>query len=643
MTVFDYPRVNFSGTLTLTPATANNCDYANAYVLPPGSGPGAGQALGLIDSKLVRAITYGMDDETFRAWVQRAQTFDTVGKDPQPAQILPAEWNYYGDLGTSLEAQVVGVTTGPGTTYTEPEGGVPATQLLGAALTFAGGHITDVNSEGSPPATQFFVDQFTLAGGGTTFLTGTPSKGVCQWLNFYRNVNLTADGGAGGYVYHVVRGHPGTLPGFEDPGIVGVVLRYYLFGLQEGETTNAGIEAIYKVGGQNPAIAQVVGTIAPLYGDETILTTPVGRLLVNDNPTIKTSTTNNNGGGLISLGPAVLRDQGSTVTADFLGTFPDNFQPGPPVSNPKFDFGPVALVVSSGSATAQVATVDYTDTAGGDAQGWVFDFDISSNEPVQKLLAADPDATFSLVAQDVGPVLDETDHFVVTNQQAIYAEQHGTGSTFLNQGTLEPASVAVFRRGRELSADDCPPITVWQYRSIPLQAPGLRQAITNDQAPGEPIVVDTSEPGDYLFSFSVNGGTDPVPPEKYSDYMNPPALTNAPSISLRILPNDEDFSVYYEDPEAEALVGNEQLTWDVVYEKVLRTYYLLYPVMDRHVLLNSEKAVVGQAAAILETIDPGLWMKVTYMPRTRDMSASRRQLLQAFCRKALLREKGRGE
>ncbi len=638
MTVFDYPQVNFSGTLTLNPATANNCDYANAYVLPPGSGPGAGKPLGLIDSKMVRAITYGMDDETFRAWVQEAQTFDTVGGNPQPAQIVPAEWNYYGDLGTSLQAQVIGVTTGPGTTYTEPDDAVAATKLLGAALTFSGGHITDVNSEGSPPATQFFIDQVTVAGGGTTFLTGTPSKGACQWLNFYRNVNLTADGGAGGYVYHVVRDcDPGSIPGFDGPGIVGVVLRYYLYGLQQGETSNAGLEALYKVQGQNPAFAQIVGTIAPLYADERITTTPVGRLLVSNKPTIKTPGTNNNGGGLISLAPAVLRQQGKSVSADFAGTFPDNYQPGNPATNPKFNFGPVTLIVRSGTDTAEVAVVDYTDTAAGDAQGWLFDFDISLNEPVQKILD-DPDATFSLVAEGLGTVLDETDHFVVSNQQAIYAEQHGTGSKFLNQGTLEAASVSVFRRGQELSTDECPPITVWQYRSIPLQDPGKRHAITTDLAPGQAIVVDTGEPGDFLFSFSVKGGTDPQPPEEYSDYMNPPALTNAPSISLRILPNDEDFSAYYEDPMAEAPVGNEQLTWDVVYGKVLRTYYLLYPVMDSHVLLNSEASVVGHAAAILETIDPATWMKVTYMPRTRDMSASRRTLLAAFCRKALLRE-----
>ena len=72
-----------------------------------------------------------------------------------------------------------------------------ATAVIGATLTYSG-TITDVNSEGSPPATQFFIDSLTLQKGTTTFLSGAASKGACQWLNFYRNVNLTADGGAGG-------------------------------------------------------------------------------------------------------------------------------------------------------------------------------------------------------------------------------------------------------------------------------------------------------------------------------------------------------------------------------------------------------------------------------------------------------------
>jgi hypothetical protein len=82
-------------------------------------------------------------------------------------------------------------------------------------------------------------------------------------------------------------------------------------------------------------------------------------------------------------------------------------------------------------------------------------------------------------------------------------------------------------------------------------------------------------------------------------------------------------------------VGNDQLTFDVVYQKVLRTYYLLYPIMNSIFPLNSEAAVAQSASGILQVTDPKQWMSIHFMPRTRDMSASRRTLLQAWCRKVL--------
>ena len=220
MSIFDYPRINFQGTIQLSPGTANNDDYAGALLLPASYGKYAGDTLALIDSKSVQPRTYGMSDADFMAWVQKAHTFDVAGHKGQTQEVIPAEWNYYGgmDMG-SVNAQVIGVTTGPGDIHTRPDGRVPVTGLLGAVLSFTNGHIADVNSEGSPPATQFFIDQLTLAKAGTTFINGSASKGACQWLNFYRNVNLTADGGAGGYVYHVIRKNAATtinIPGFDD-------------------------------------------------------------------------------------------------------------------------------------------------------------------------------------------------------------------------------------------------------------------------------------------------------------------------------------------------------------------------------------------------------------------------------------------
>ena len=631
MSLFDFPRINFAGTLQLNPATANNDDFAPQNTLPANWGAFAGAPLALIDSKNVQAQTYGMSDEQFIAWVQQEQTFDVVGSPGTTQQQVPAEWNYYGDLTTDATASVVGIETGPGTLCTSNDPGAPISSLIGAAVAFNGG-ISDVNSQGSPPATQFFMDAFSVkSGSGPAAISGVPSKAACQWLNFYRNVNLVADGGAGGYVYHVLRAGQGTtidVPGFPADA-VGVVIRYYIFNTIVGSV---------PLPAQNPATAQIVGTIAPLRADEDIFTGPVGRLLVSNTANIPTppGASNNSGpANIISLAPAVLQQSGTLISADFSGTFPD-YALGPNL-NPKFDFGKVSLAVTGNGTMALVGPVPYADTDGGNARGWVFDFDISSNAAAKNALA-DPAATFSLIHPLHGAVLSETGYYFVTNQQAIYAEQNGPGDVFLNQGTTEPATISVYQNGRKLGAD-CPPITVWQYRSIPLEAPGNASVLTANFSPGDPLVVDTSQPGNYLFTFTINDAANPAPagypPLSYLTFQNPPWITNAPSISLRVLPNNEDFSRYYVDPSAKDPVGNDLLTFDVLYAKVLRTYYLLYPAMNAVFPLNDEEKVAAKAKAILDRTAMKHWMTTRYMPRTRDMSQSRKTLLQAWCRKVM--------
>jgi hypothetical protein len=634
MSLFDYPRINFEGTLQLNPGTANNDDYAANYALPASYGHFAGQPLALIDSKAVEPRTYGMSDADFIAWVQLVQTFDVVGQPGQTAQTFPAEWNYYGGMDSqSVAVFVTGAQAGPG-----KAGSGSLAGLVGAALTFSG-VITDVNSEGSPPSTQFFFDEVMLSGGGVTYLKGAPSKGACQWLNFYRNVNQQADAGAGGYVYHVFRKGPGAtinIPGFDAPGIVGAIFRYYLY-RPIAINNNAQIAELYKQGKTNPVTVRVAGTLAPLYEHETIFTAPVGRLLVANQATIPTPSPqyqNNSPNGLIALAPGVVQQKGNTISADFVGTFPENYQGNPNLPDPKFDFGPVSLVVTAAGSSATIGPVDYTNVAAGNQAGWIFDFDISANPEAQKVLAH-PDAVFSLQNTTLGSVLGEADYYFVSNQQGMYTEQFGSGKLFLNQGTEEPATVQVHRRGRELAADRCPPITVWQYRSVPLQSPGNAEIIATNFTPGQAIVVDTSQPGNFLFTFSIDA-TDVVP-TSYSTFMNPPYLTNYAAISLRILPNSVDFSKYYVDPHAKEPVGNDLLTFDVVYQNVLRTYYLLYPAMNQIFALNSETAVAKPAVlkAILARTELSRWMTSDYMPRTRDMSHSRRTLLRAWCRKVL--------
>ena len=639
MSLFDFPRINLTGMLTLNPGTANNDDYAGFATLPESYGPHAGETLALIDSKLVQPRTYGMSDADFITWVQKAQTFNSPRG---PQQIIPSEWNYYGGMSSKLpSASVIGVTTAPNQVYTSPDSRIPVTSLLGASLAFSG-TITDINSEGSPPATQFFIDSLTLTQGNQTWLSGSLSKASGQWLNFYRNANMTQDAGAAAYLYHVMLKSSGAtiaIPGFDAPGIAGVILRYCVYASTQTVQGNAELEALYQKGAANSAVLQLAATIAPLYENETILTAPVGRLMVASSATIPTpSDSNNNGGqngapnGPIALGPAVLSVDGNVISAEFSATFPEYCQTpaNPSENNPKWDFGPVSLEVTDGNARTTIAAVSYADTDAGNQCGWLFDFDVSSNLEAQQILKGGS-ATFQLVHETLGVVLSETDYYFVTNQQAVYGEQLGSGTEFVNQGTLEPMTVSVFRHGEELAAGSCPPITVWQYASVPLQKPGNAQAIGTGYQPGQPISVDMSQPGNFLFTFTVEGQAPPAP--GYSQFANPPYITNWPQISLRILPN-EDYSRYFVDAAAAEPVGNGQLTFDVLYQEVLRTYYLLYPVMKRFVVLNDESSVSSNASSILQAIDPSPanWMSGNYMPRTRDMSSSRRLLLAAWCR-----------
>ncbi len=536
----------------------------------------------------------------------------------------------------SVSIQVVGAQAG--------SCGVQVDGLVGTELTF-NGSITDINPEGSPPATQFFIELLRLGPHSAPLISAGLSKGVGQWINFYRNVNIRADGGAGSYVYHALPGATINIPGWDKLHAIGAIFRYYLYRAQFDNPDNADndtIEKLYEQQKCNPKVLELVGTFAPLYATEKLTVAPTGRLMTWDTPNIETpkKSNNNSSDGKVALAPGVLHRSGDLLTADFSGTFPDNYH-DKDKTNPKFDFGAVNLVAVGGSDTVPVGPVDYADTAGGNAIGWLFDFDISSKEDLKNLLKDHPDTTFKLVSEKVGgDVLAEVDYYFVSNQQAIYGEQHGPGSLFLNNGTTEPATVSVFHLGVELTAENCPAITVWQYRSVPLQSPGDAVPISTTFKPGDHLQVDVSEPGNRLFTFTINNQDNPAPvgypPKSYSSFMNPPYVTNAPQISLRILPN-EDYSRYYLNPASDEPVGNDLLTFDIVYKHVLQGYYLLYPVM-KFLPLNSPEAVGKRARAILKRTDPSIWMSTMYMPRTRDLSDSRRRLLQAWCRKALLKQ-----
>jgi hypothetical protein len=105
------------------------------------------------------------------------------------------------------------------------------------------------------------------------------------------------------------------------------------------------------------------------------------------------------------------------------------------------------------------------------------------------------------------------------------------------------------------------------------------------------------------------------------------------NVSLRILPNDKDYDQYYQNPGAPQPIGNDKLTFQVIFDEVLRNYYLLYPAMNLRIPLNDPEQWEdpNMAGLMMQRTQKSWWGKAEYMPRTRDLSASRRTLLHAWC------------
>lgn len=642
MSVFDLPRLNFRGNLRVSPGTANNEDYAQQggqqALMPAKFGRFARDPMGLLKSAPVEVERYGMDDATFVDWIQSAQEFDTPADTRD--RIVPAEWNYYGDMSVAAaDIEVIGVQTEPGHVHISVDKSVPLTRALGATLNFFG-NLTDINPEGSPPATQFFVDGLELTIDGERLLGGgQTSKGAGLWINFFRNVNLVGGDGAGTYVQHIVTDAAVDLPGFEDAD--GVLMRYYLtLPLLDDPTTENDpvLEQYYRDARKNPKTLDIVGTLAPHHTGEP-RAMPPGRQLISRTQNVGTAPNvpNNGIGNGVALAPAVASHRDGRLTVDFVGSFPDAFA-GRGRENPKYNFGEVTLRVVRGSEAADVGVVPYADTIAGDQRGWLFDFDLSTTAGrAARELLSHQDARLELESPGWGTVLKEVDYYVVTDHLAVYAQQGGRNDVFLSQGTLEPLQLSVYHRGEKM--EPSPPITMWEYSTVPIQKPGDAIKRTDDLAAGEAITVATDDASARLLTFLVSGETNPrpdeFPPANYADFAYPPtafALTWAPSISVRILPTP-DYSQYYQDPEAPVPVANDSLTWDVVYGEVLRTYALLYPAMNNKIPLSDEAAVTEFAAYIVKATDPANWMSSRFMPPTRDLSESRRRLLVAWCNK----------
>lgn len=688
MSVFNFPRINFKGLLMVNVGTANNDDYSGDVF--PSDSPFAGQPVRLADSVNVQPLTYGKTDEEWVQWVQKVGKFakpsssaaqssktvqskGTVGEENTvfaetgssasaaaeiPVPLIPAEWNYYGDMGlTLMETKVVGIS--------DPKKVIPPDleqKLRDSELNFnnrpddtgrSTGMLIDVNPE-DPTSSQVFTDFLSLQFQNSFLMNGKPTKASTRWINFQRNANLTGPNGAAATFQCVVplseltgqeilEGMPKTSP--DGRALTGVVCQYSMFRSMQpintfkykGQSWFDEIVALYEKKGLNPTYVQVQGSLAPWY-DGDMESFAQGRYLIPTSNAVPVPQGCKANGPALPIAPATLQIDtvNNYISVNFTASFPEkytgNWDPMQTNDNNKLDFGQAQLGVIYKGQQHNFADILYS-TMVNDGSGWIFD--IPFDPKIPGLMEMLENGTFVLHSTNYGNLLEETPYLIASDQSSVYAEQQTAGGNetkFLYSNEIPVAiTFNVYKNGKQLTAADGETFNLWVYDTTPNQAPGNAELLLNGYKPGDSIALPVDKPGNRLITAVPSSA--PPPPTSYGDF----AINYAPIINIRILPNNKDYSQYYVDPTAKQPVGNDKLTFDVIYDEVLRNYYLLYPAMSLRVPLNNPQYWEDPEMAnrLATRISMPFWGKAEAMPRTRDLSDSRRKLLTAWCLKII--------
>jgi hypothetical protein len=670
MSYFDFPRMNFSGTISINVGTVNNDDYSGDTIA---SGPGNGQLLRLSDSVNVQPITFGLNDDDFIAWSQTP-----VSVQGSPNKIIPGEWNYYGDMSVTFQdVNIVGVNLLNGTLQTS---GNP---LIGANLSFnndAGrttALIYDINPE-DVPSSVIFADVMALRDAdGNNLFQGNPSKGDTRWINFFRNASLTASAGASGVFQHVIPIANFSDPGVQSvlrnlgmdvtklpPGLKGFVVRYSIYKVlppirranyASNDLYNQALIDMYNQpypDNQNPAISSVSGTIG-LWFEGEMKSITMGRYLVPVpalpvNPPAHQANcfstgnyTNNNGNGYFTLGPAVINlyIQEGRITLDISNTFPEVYQSA--TANPKLAFAPfnnstgimLAFIPAGETNPVTIRNLDYSNTSSYIRQGGLIDFTGISRGAMYAIEKGRLVIAFTPYTGSASILLTESEYMIASDQADVFAEQGQTENLYRSDGPDKiPCTINVYRYGNPITTPVT--LTIQEAQTTPNQDDKLtgKKAtviITPQNNNKFPLSLNAAQRGCMLYRIAVNdypaATQTPMPCNPISDYSYLTLATDF-YVNLRVLPTD-DFSAYITSEG----VAIQSIPWDYLYTNVLRYYNLILPAMGLHVPFD-EVVWQNMAAKIYERVAVSNWGSVTYMPRTRDLSKTRMQLIQAWCR-----------
>lgn len=664
MSYFSPPQIFFKGKFCANVATGNNAGTIHVYQDPK-------KEPDVIDADHRQHDRgRGLSVEHDRKAVGR-RVFDMV-----QVQIAPniqhltddqiRKWMYQGrgDRGPNFnykkggnncgfeDVEIVGVDVG---------NGIETNDLTSQRVSFERGSMVDLNPLGGNIATQIFGDKLIVGDAGAGQMTGTLERSYSRWVWWNRltkgcdnpTTNPADDGGGGDHKGSAVfqsmipkssisfsGARTGVLAQFEKAldleDFLGLSIRYCLY------------QASIEFQGADMTSKMTVTGVIGLQPKEQASTEPPGRYLIS--PQHSPTGDNNNNGLLGTLFVDVNAAQ-NRVSLDLITAIPEDEDDGQ-----KKDCGELSLILNDGHQQWTLAKLVHSNVSGGnmdaDSNGSgpsllsygkdqydatsglvsaAMPENLQTDSKFQSALAGN--GVLQLVNTEQKELLVEVPLVVQCDDRCVYMQENETDVTIrfrlLDRGTPKPNTVVALNQflandfGQGYPCDDVDPaIPDEQYVSMPSE-------VETDADGVGTFTISGKIAGACVICFNPHGECWPNNAQSnrfdrlYSFYTN-----------IRILPKDD-----YSRLTVEELKADDSFE-TIIYPEVLRYYYLLYPVMDNHLKLCDKSAILNNIEDFAEAMALDAeyphefheeWEKACYMPRTREMSEGKRQLLKRWC------------
>jgi len=621
------PRIIFAGTTSWNPNTVNNSPRN-------------------YDENSVEPVLLGKTFAEYAAWLIQ---MNSKGSD------VNGSWNVYGDFAVAFNpVTVTGVQ--PAASTQDPLIGKPV-QIQSAGAP----RMVDVDPY-SPYTTQVVFQTLTL-GDDTVGVSGPAAYRIgSQWPNFGRNLNETKQliiAGSMGVVWQAALPKESlTWNGVDqspalaalkealeaDPANQGLIFLfasyrtlYYQTVTLNGQriTTPQQLSAAYQGGFKsgNPAVSMTLGRVT-VWGPGELASAPTGDLLlapVNmvttaDLPLVRNVRPEGRLGELaeaaqqqqVLLGPAQARlDRArSVVVLDALATFPEA-----DANLNKAVLGSFVLQVAGADGkTTPIGTpitfAEY-DQQAYESGGGIIEVSFADHPELADVIAK---GTLQLVSADGTVALQQVPLVSGTDQHGLWLDEGTTGTIQVQSyqnGATPPTEtvqllVAPYDNGLNLIQD--PSQAVFQIVDASGQPLPLAPVLPVGPDGSTSFTVRPLQAGiGYYFFFPFTGSVPPPPPDSFQSI-----APNQYFAALRALPFDNELNENTPDGD---------LTWQLIYDNVLSTWDVVYPLMSTIIPLSDQQAVDQSAKAIAVRVDLDPFRASQYMPIARDMSAGKKKLL----------------